>query len=243
MNPTTEQLIDRGRAAFQGRDYVAALADFRKVLESHPDFADIHNLTGLCLSFLGQPDNALEEFDRALALNEHYIEALLNRAITLNELGRYDEARGSFERASHFEGAAGGRFPAAVSARLANAHMNVGDLYLEAGAPEAAIEQYRTALSMRPEFHDVRNKLAEALMRLERWREADTELRAVLEGNPHFLSARLNLGLVHYSRGDAEKARLHWERAQQESPSSPQARAYLSLLEREAPGRRGAASE
>ncbi len=243
MKPTLDHLLERGRTAFRTRDYIAALADFRAVLEEHPEFADVRNMAGLCLSLLGQPENALVEFERAVAVNEGYIEAHLNRAITLNELGRYEEGRAAFEAASRHEGAIGGRFPAAVSARLANGHMNLGDLYLEGGAAEAAIEQYRTALSMRPEFHDVRNRLAEALMRLERWEAAEAELRTVLDGNPHFLAARLNLGLVHYHSGDREKARLHWERVLQEAPDSSHARAYLSLLRSESAPRTGPSGE
>ena len=232
MDLTLQQIIDRGRAAFQNRDYVAALADFREVLGARPGFADLHNMAGLCLSLLGQPEAALQEFDRALDLNERYIEAHLNRAITLNELGRFEDARGSFERASQLEGETAGRFSSAVSARLANAHMAVGDLYLETGAFDEAADQYRLALGMRPEFHDIRNKLAECHLRQGRFDDAERELRAALDGNPRFLSARLNLGLVHYYRADHDAARSEWESAGRQSPGNPQVRAYLSLLDR-----------
>ena len=90
-----------------------------------------------------------------------------------------------------------------MSARLANAHMGLGDLYLEAGAPTQAAEQYRTALTMRPRFHDIRNKLAQALLQLGELDAAGHELEPVLQGNPRFLAARLNLGLVHFRRGDS----------------------------------------
>ncbi|MGH7482508.1 MAG: tetratricopeptide repeat protein, partial [Longimicrobiales bacterium] len=204
MTTTLHQLIDRGRAAFQARDYVAALADFREVLGKRPGFADVHNLAGLCLSFLGQPDEALEEFDKALALNDGYIEAYLNRAITLNELGRYEEAREAYLRAGHHERQVGGPFPTAVTARIANVHAQLGDLYLEAGAPADAEAQYATALRLRPEFDDIRCKLAESLIRQGQDREAEAELRAALEGNPRFTIARIALGLLLFQRGDHE---------------------------------------
>ena len=129
-----DQLLQRARGSFERRDYVAALADLREIVDQHPHFADVRHLMGLCLSFLGQPENALDQFDRALAENDGYIEAHLNRAITLNELGRYDEAREAFDRAAECEGRAGGRFQSSVSARLANAHAGIGELYLAASA-------------------------------------------------------------------------------------------------------------
>jgi len=148
MESQVKELIERGRRSYERGDYVAALADFREVLTRHPQFADIRHLAGLCLSFLGQSEGALEEFDRALALNDQYVEAHLNRALVLNDLGRFDEARTAFERAGYYEYAVAGRFPAAITARLANKHAEVGDLYQEAGAPTEAAFHASLALSV-----------------------------------------------------------------------------------------------
>ena len=87
------QQIQRGKQAFERHEYAAALEDFQEVLSRSPHFADVRHLTGLCLSFLGHAEAALAEFDHAIALNPRYIEAHINLANTLNELGRFDEAR------------------------------------------------------------------------------------------------------------------------------------------------------
>jgi tetratricopeptide (TPR) repeat protein len=234
MDLPLEQLMLRGRQAYERRDYLAALTDFREILQRQPTFADIHHLAALSLSFLGQPEAALEEFERAIELNEGYVEAHLNRAITLNELGRYDEAANSFERAWKHETKADAPFPAAVTARLANAHMSLGDLYLEAGGATEAVQQYRSALELRPRFLDIRNKLATALMQLGDLESAENELRAALDLNPRFISARLNLGLVHYRRGNGAEARAEWEAAGHQQPGNAQVRAYLAMAQRKA---------
>lgn len=231
MDSQIEQLIQRGRTAFERRDYVAALADFREVQKDNPGFADVSHMMGLCLSFLGQLEEALEAFDRALEENPSYIEAHLNRAITLNELGRYEEARAAFDRASDQERVQGGRFAAAISARLANAHAELGDLYMAASAPEEASVQYWTALELRPRYLDIRNKLAYALIQLDELDQAETQLGVALEANPQFLAARLNLGLVHYRRGDIEAASAEWSRCRAQDPEHPQVRAYVAMLE------------
>ena len=232
MDAEIHQLIQQGRQSFERRNYADALAAFREVLRQFPNFADVRHLAGLCLSFLGQPEGALGEFDQALRLNDRYVEAHLNRAIVLTELGRYEDAHRAFEKAGHFETDSDGPFPALVSARLANAHMNLGDLYLEAGAPTQAAEQYRTALTMRPRFHDIRNKLAQSLLQLGELDAAARELEQVLQGNPRFLAARLNLGLVHFRRGELEAASREWDLCRDQQPDNPQVRAYLEMLER-----------
>ncbi|HEX6559488.1 MAG TPA: tetratricopeptide repeat protein [Longimicrobiales bacterium] len=225
-------LIDGGKQAFESGDYGAALTNFQEVLRLNPDFADIHHLSGLCLSFLGHADAALQEFDQAITLNDRYIEAHLNRAITLNELGRFEEAQQAFAHAAEFEMASQGRFPSAVSARLANGHASLGDLYLEAGAPVEAAEQYRRGLDIRPLFHDLRVGLAQALLQTGDLPTAASELRLVLEANPRFLAARLDLGLVYFRLKQVDAARQQWELAHEQQPSNAQARAYLAMLER-----------
>lgn len=234
MDLQTEQLIARGRQAIERREYAAALADFREALAGHPEFADVRQLAGVCLSFLGQPEAALEEFDRALALNDGYIEAHLNRALTLNELGRFDEARAAFEQAWQAEHNELGPFSSAVSARLANAHAAVADLYMEASAPEQAIDEYRIAVALRPRFVDVRNKLAYALIQLGRLDEAEEELLAALEENPRFVTARVSLGLVHLRRGEKDEAVRQWNACLEDAPDNAQARAFLSVVARAA---------
>ena len=223
--------ILRGKQAYERREYAAAFAEFQTVLAINPRFADVRHLTGLCLSFMGHPDAALVEFDHAIALNPGYIEAHINRAITLNELGRFEEARASFGHAGELEAQSKGPYPAAAAARLANGHADLGDLYREAGAHEEAAAQYRRALDIRGQFHDIRVRLAQALLQLNEPAEAAHELRKVLEINPRFLSARLELGLAYFRLGDGEAAGREWQAARELQPNSPQVRAYLAMLE------------
>lgn len=231
MQPSIEQLRENARQAYERKDYAAALELYWLILAESPDFADVRHAAGLCLSFLGRSEEALSEFDRALANNPDYVEALINRALVLHELGRYAEARDAFEQANLAERRHPGRFPATASARLANAHADLGDLYLEAGAPQDAAAQYRAALELRPAFLDIRNKLAAALLAMESPAEAAAELRHVLEVNPSFLAARLNLGLACYRLGRHDEAAAEWRAAARIRPDHPQVRAYLSLIE------------
>ena len=233
MTDDPKRLIRRARQAMDRRDYVAALADLREVVDDHPRFADVRHLMGLCYSFLGQPEAALEQYEAATEANDCYIEAYLNRAITLNELGRYDEAREAFERAAACERKAGGRFSSSESARIANAHGDTAELYMAAGSPMDAADELRTALNLRPGFHDLRNRLGEALLQAGQLEAARAELEKVVEGHEGFLRARLNLGLVLFRLDEPEAAREQWEAARSLDPDNPQVRAYLRLLEDE----------
>ncbi len=71
-NLSAKQIIERGICAWERADYEAALQLFQAVLENHPGFADVHNKAGLCLAMLGDPESALEEFEKALKISDTY---------------------------------------------------------------------------------------------------------------------------------------------------------------------------
>lgn len=215
--------------AFAERDYAAALASFRAILRERPWFADIRHYAGLCLGFLGQTEEALEQLELALDVNPTYVEAHINRALLLQELGRYEEAREAVERAGSYERSPG-RLPAAAAAQLANAHAEIGDMYAEADLLEEAAGQYRVALHLRPGFLDIRNKLGATLLGLGRMDAAIVELAGVLESNPRFIAARLNLGLAWYRQGRVAEAAAEWQVCEDQDPGNAQARAYLAML-------------
>src|SRR5213594_4086857 len=145
MDVSPERLVEQANERFQLQDYYGAIHLLEEVIATGRAFADAHHLLGLSYSLAGQPDKALEQLDRALALNPNYVEALIHRALVLNELGREDEAIACLSRAGSAGGEARQGFPAHVAAKLANQHAALGEAYYEAGGMVEAIEEYQAA--------------------------------------------------------------------------------------------------
>lgn len=227
---SVKHLIDRGISSWERDEYESALNDFQVVLEKFPRLPDIHNKAGLCLAMLGDHEAALKEFDEAIGISETYAEAHLNRAIVLQELGRFEEARKHLQRADELDHRDSEEFPSDVGHKIAIAHAKLGDLYLVANHPEEAAEQYRMALEVRARFLDIRTKYAEALMEMARWSDAQEQLELILEKNPNFTSARLRLGVVLHRQGDEDGARREWSRCVEEDPKDMRAKAYLAAV-------------
>src|SRR5207249_8343351 len=99
MDVSPERLVEQANERFQLQDYYGAIHLLEEVIATGRAFADAHHLLGLSYSLAGQTDKALEQLDRALALNPNYIEALIHRALVLNELGREEEANAVLRRA------------------------------------------------------------------------------------------------------------------------------------------------
>lgn len=222
-----QQNITRGVSAFERDDYGSALDAFQEVLEKRGGFADVRNKAGVCHAMLGDAEEALRQFDMALEHNPRYAEAHLNRGIVLNELGRHQEALEAFSRAGELDLGDGTDYPSELGNRIAVTHAKLGDLYLTAGRPDLAGEQYRAALGVRPRFLDIRSKLAEALLEIGEPERALDELEAILERNPEFTSARVRLGVVLHRLGFTRRAIDEWRRCHHEDPRDMRPRAYL----------------
>lgn len=233
LDPSVEQIIAHGKEAFIRGEYLTALGELQRAAALHPGFADVQNLIGLCLSLLGRPEEAVEHFQRAVSENPGYVEAHLNLAITLNGLGEFEAARVSFDNASAADGRkTTGTYSSAAAARIANKHAELGDLYMQAGAPEEALAQYRTAVGVRPEFVDIRNKLGRTLLELGDAAAAEAELRTALEERPAFAGARANLGLTLFKLDRWDEAEAEWKQCLVQQPDNAQVRSYLGMLER-----------
>jgi tetratricopeptide (TPR) repeat protein len=232
MDVSPEHLVAQAGERFQLQDYYGAIHLLEDVVSSGRAFADAHHLLGVCYSLIGQQEPALAQLDRALALNPHYVEALVHRAIVLNELGREAEADAAFRRAAQVGGEPRQGFPAQVAAKLANLHAALGEAYLDAGGLAQGIEQYHQALVLGPAFHDLRYKLGRMLLQAGRALDAREQFQMIVRARPNYLDAAAMLGLACYLAGDGLAAKEVWEGLHERRPEDPRVEAYLAMLAR-----------
>src|SRR3989441_567191 len=232
MDVTPERLVEQANERFQVQDYYGAIHLLEEVIATGRAFADAHHLLGLSYSLAGQPDRALEQLDRALALNPNYIEALIHRALVLNEQGREEEANAVLRRARQVTSERRAGFHGHVAAKLANQHAALGQAYVEAGGLSEAIAQYEAALTLGPAFHDLRYKLGRLLLEAGRALDAHEQFQIIVRERPSFHDAAPMLGLACYLAGDGLAARAVWEELRARRPEDPRVEAYLALLSR-----------
>jgi tetratricopeptide (TPR) repeat protein len=221
-----------GRDFFDRGIYDEAIREFGEALQVYPNFPDLHNQLGLALGMSGDREGAAESFRRALRLNPSYEEARLNLAIVLNEMGRYDDALHEFsgERRNGLERE---NLTPDVRTYLADSHVVLGDTYRNLGMHGDAVQEYRKALKLAPQFLDIKNKLGAVYCDMELHEDAEAELTSALAQNPHYAQARVTLGVVYYRSGRRHRAREEWERCLAVREGDVRARAYLDMLDRE----------
>src|SRR5712664_422847 len=232
MDVSPERLVEQANERFQLQDYYGAIHLLEEVSATGRAFADAHHLLGVSYSLAGQPDKALEQLDRALALNPNYVEALIHRALVLNELGREEEANAVLRRARQVGAERRAGFHGHMAAKLANQHAALGEAYLEAGGLNEAIAQYEAALALGPAYHDLRYKLGRLLLEAGRALDAHEHFQTIVRERPSFLDAAAMLGMSCYLAGDGLAARAVWEELRARRPEDPRVEAYLALLSR-----------
>lgn len=85
--------LDRGWDLAQHGDVRGAEAAARQALEIDPDAPEVHNLLGYVAAMNGDPEEAIEHYKDALALDEGYFDAMLNAAeVLVHPLGELDDA-------------------------------------------------------------------------------------------------------------------------------------------------------
>ncbi|MDA8961788.1 tetratricopeptide repeat protein [Congregibacter sp.] len=159
----------------------AARADINKLCRLHPDQPALHNLRGVVLSRLAEPEHAIEAYKSALALEPTFSEALNNLATAFTDLKRYKEALGCYQELVNR-----GEADAEVYANLARALKG-------AGQTDNALEALRRALQLNPLYTDAFNDLGNLLNDLGKHDEAITAYRNALSLEPKHRKVLLNL--------------------------------------------------
>lgn len=232
MDANPDRQVARARERLDAGDAHGAVHLLTEVIDAGGGFADAHYLLGLAYSMVDRRDDALASLEQALKLNPRYVDAHLNRAVLLNELGRYEDAAAAFAAAQELGKVDDTGFSAPMASRLANLHADLAEAYVEAGGLEEAIRQLETAVHLRPTFIDLRYRLARLLLDRGEFARGRAELEGIIRERPGFFDAQAALGMACYLQGDLPAARAVWERCRDAAPKDPRVGAYLSLLQR-----------
>jgi len=85
--------LERGWDLAQRGDTAGARASAQRALELEPDSPEVHNLVGYVAALDGDSEEALEAYQQAIELDDHYVEAILNAAeLMVHPLGDHEGA-------------------------------------------------------------------------------------------------------------------------------------------------------
>jgi tetratricopeptide (TPR) repeat protein len=156
---------------------------------------------GLEFEQQGHFEKALGSYDKALALNPGFIEALNNRGVVLETMNRLDEALASYDRVL------------ALDPDLIAVIRNRGNVLSALDRTDEALANYDRALALDPDDADACNGRGNVLKKLHRIRDAEQMFRRAVLLNPDHAHAHCNLGNVLIDLGKPDQAEAFLRRA------------------------------
>ena len=139
----------------------------------------------------GQYEQAEAGYRQLLSANPSDPNALHLLGLLLYQQGRKEEGLALVERSAQ------------VAPGVAAFHFNLANARMDSGKLEGAVESYRQALALQPDFPDALSNLSVALARQGKFADAATVARLVLARRPNSPEAHYNLALALRGQGQA----------------------------------------
>jgi tetratricopeptide (TPR) repeat protein len=169
-----------GRVLLELDNLEEAAKNLQRAVSLEPDWASAHLWLARTRKRQGRPQDAVPEFNAALALNEHLNEARLELVDALAELGDFDKSREQLEILMR------------ADPQSASLHQELGRLYKRQGKLAEAVACYDRALALEPGFHEAWNNKGVALEGLDQFAAAAEAYRHAVDLQPEQVVYRLN---------------------------------------------------
>ncbi|MEN6406216.1 MAG: tetratricopeptide repeat protein [Thermoguttaceae bacterium] len=179
-----------------------------------------HTMLGNALARQGRTNEAVAEFQRALAIQPDFADASYNLGVAAAAQGRPDRAIFYYRKAI------------AASPDHANAHNNLGAALMQFGRIDEAMKHCQAALQANPELSEAYFNLGNAMFIYRRLDKAEASYRKALVIRPNYAEAWYNLGLVCEQQGRLDLAAASFRDAIRLRPNFREALASLNELER-----------
>ncbi len=111
-----------------------------------------------------------------------------------------------------------------------NTHNNLGDVYGRQGNKEKAIEEFKKAIEIKPNYADAYHNLGNSYHDLRRDDLALENYRKASEYNPKLWQSYQNMAAIYFERKDIKNALINIQKAAQVNPGSLQIQNNLGLV-------------
>lgn len=208
-----------------------ALTHSREALMLNPENTNYQFVVGAQLYRTGHLEEAAEHLKRAADQRLLHSAAQYNLGQVLRRLGRTDEADYYFARADSarrlIDEISSAQEQASRNPNRVGNWVKLGELYREAGEGDRALQAFGRASRIQPRNLTVQHRIAETLLDKGKTDDAIRRFREILDADPSFGKAWLDLGRAYATNERCEDARRAWRRALDHQSISDMARTHL----------------
>jgi tetratricopeptide (TPR) repeat protein len=166
----------------------------------------IHCSRGVAYAQLGDPRQAISDYDRAIEINPEYADAYNNRGVAYGELGDHRQEISDYDMAIK------------IDPELALAYINRGVAYRELGNQRQAILDFDKAIEIDFENADAYKGRGFAYGKLGNHGQAISDFDRAIEINPKYADVYNGRGVAYYKLGNYRQAISDFDRAIEINP-------------------------
>ena len=205
-----------------------AIPLLERSVDLYPENGETYMWLGVAQFLTEQFDLAEESFMKALARNPSLTEVRNYLGLLRYKQGDLDAAVREFLVAL--------RDPVYPPVSKARVRLNVANVYLERGDPEAALEHLTAGVAAVADsdgaYIPLQLQLSKALSELGRTQEALAALQKIIAVEPNYVEAHLLMGLAYRDMGQTRVAREHLEKVIELAPGTGLAERAQAALAR-----------
>ena len=196
------------------------IEDCLQAIKEHPEYADQHHQLGVCYTYQGRYDEAVQCFDKALHINANLVKTIVQRANVFIALERYEDACRDFRMAVE----------AGAAISVDSVAMNEAWRLEKAGDFASASDRYADALRVTPDYAATHIETGRKFFAVGLIEQAEREVRQGLEIAPDYADGFCLLGLIYSSKQKEEKAQAYFAKALDLNPLYEEAAVELTKI-------------
>lgn len=231
MKSLSDDMLSETREYFIDGNYKMAEPILQQMLLQNTRNPEIYQMLATIYYDKGQFSKAIKTFKRALEIDPTYTDASVGLSIILNDLGKYDEGKQVFVEAQAQLDKKAGKNDPFVDEKLSSKHEELADLYFQYKRFNEALEQLLRAQKLSTRKAEITMRIAEVYVQLGQNDRAIKDLRSLIREYPHFVPARLKLGVIYYNSNNVAEATEQWENVLMRDPQHPEALRFLKMAQ------------
>jgi tetratricopeptide (TPR) repeat protein len=224
-------MLSETREYFIDGNYKMAEPILQQMLLQNTRNPEVYQMLATIYYDKGQFSKAIKTFKRALEIDPTYTDASVGLSIILNDLGKYDEGKQVFLEAQTQLDKKAGKNDPFVDEKLSSKHEELADLYFQYKRFNEALEQLLRAQKLSTRKAEITMRIAEVYVQLGQNDRAVKDLRSLIREYPHFVPARLKLGVIYYNSNNVAEATEQWENVLMRDPQHPEALRFLKMAQ------------
>ncbi|RIB21909.1 hypothetical protein C2G38_2014583 [Gigaspora rosea] len=153
-------------------------------------------------------EESLKDLNESLKINPNCVEALNNRGLTYQSMGRYEESLADLNRLLE------------INPNFIEGLVNRGVIYQSMGRYDESLADLKKSLEINPNSAEVLSNRGLTYYKMKRYKESLEDLSKALEINPNFVEALNNRGLTYQGMGRYEESLVDLNKSLEINPNS-----------------------